>query len=292
MVDICELIENGTRALVAESGLEAGIAFPTGCSLNNVAAHYTPNKGDDTVLQYDDICKIDIGVHVRGHIIDSAFTLSFDPKYDALKTAVREATNTGIREAGIDVRLGDIGAAIQEVMESHEVDVNGRLTPVRCIRNLNGHSIGRYRIHGSKFVPIVRSSVQTRMEEGEQYAIETFGSTGKGWVNEDMECSHYMIAFDAAPHVAQIGAQLRTPRARALLHTVHRTFGTLAWCRRYLDRIGETKYLLALKCLVDNGVVESCPPLCDVRGSWTAQYEHTILLRPTCKEVLSRGDDY
>ena len=22
------------------------------------------------------------------------------------------------------------------------------------------------------------------------------------------------------------------------------------------------------------------------------QYEHTILLRPTCKEVLSRGDDY
>ena len=28
------------------------------------------------------------------------------------------------------------------------------------------------------------------MEENEQYAIETFGSTGKGYVNEDMECSH------------------------------------------------------------------------------------------------------
>ena len=34
------------------------------------------------------------------------------------------------------------------------------------------------------------------------------------------------------------------------------------------------------------------PPLCDVKGSYVAQYEHTILLRPTCKEVLSKGDDY
>jgi methionyl aminopeptidase len=30
------------------------------------------------------------------------------------------------------------------------------------------------------------------MEEGEQYAIETFGSTGKGTVWEDVDCSHYM----------------------------------------------------------------------------------------------------
>jgi hypothetical protein len=34
------------------------------------------------------------------------------------------------------------------------------------------------------------------------------------------------------------------------------------------------------------------PPLCDVKGSYVSQFEHTILLRPTCKEVISRGDDY
>jgi methionyl aminopeptidase len=34
------------------------------------------------------------------------------------------------------------------------------------------------------------------MEEGEYYAIETFGSTGKGYVNEDGECSHYAKRFD------------------------------------------------------------------------------------------------
>lgn len=292
MFDICELIENGTRALLGEDRLKAGIAFPTGCSLNHVAAHYTPNGGDETVLKYDDICKIDIGTHVNGRIIDSAFTLSWDPKYDPLKTAVKEATNTGIREAGIDVRLGDIGAAIQEVMEAYEVEVKGKLLPVKCIRNLNGHDIGHYKIHGGKMVPIVKSNDQTRMEEGEQYAIETFGSTGKGYVNEDGECSHYMLNYNYAPHINSIASQQRVPRARALLHSIHRNFSTLAWCRRYLDRLGETKYLLALKTLVDQGIVEPHPPLCDVKGSWTAQFEHSLILRPTCKEVLSRGDDY
>lgn len=34
------------------------------------------------------------------------------------------------------------------------------------------------------------------MEEGEIYAIETFGSTGKGYVHEDGECSHYMKDYE------------------------------------------------------------------------------------------------
>lgn len=60
-------------------------------------------------------------MHVRGRLIDCAFTLHFDPKFDPLVEAVREATNAGIREAGIDVRLCDIGETIEEVMSSHEV---------------------------------------------------------------------------------------------------------------------------------------------------------------------------
>ena len=52
MTDICEQLENLNRTLVQENGLKAGIAFPTGCSINHVAAHWTPNSGDKTVLQY------------------------------------------------------------------------------------------------------------------------------------------------------------------------------------------------------------------------------------------------
>ena len=94
-------------------------------------------------------------------------------------SSTRAAPVAGIAEAGIDVRLGDIGAAIQEVMESHEVELNGKTYQVKSIRNLNGHSIGRYNIHGGKSVPIVKGGEGTKMEEGEFFAIETFGSTGE-----------------------------------------------------------------------------------------------------------------
>lgn len=104
MIDLCEKLEAASRALTGEDvslwflvacdasrhepvscsdvqGLKRGLAFPTGCSLNNCAAHWTPNAGDETVLTYDDVCKIDFGTHVAGRIIDCAFTVHFDPKY-------------------------------------------------------------------------------------------------------------------------------------------------------------------------------------------------------------------
>lgn len=82
--------------------------------------------------------------------------------------------------------MSDIGAAIQEVMESYEVTIGGQTMQVKAIRNLNGHSIGQYKIHTNKSVPIVKGGDQTKMEEGETFAIETFGSTGKGFVRDDV----------------------------------------------------------------------------------------------------------
>ncbi len=84
MIEICEKLETASRKLIDEQGLERGLGFPTGCSLNHVAAHYTPNNGDNTILQvggiddylsfnhvlvllqYNDVCKIDFGTHVKG----------------------------------------------------------------------------------------------------------------------------------------------------------------------------------------------------------------------------------
>lgn len=88
--------------------------------------------------------------------------------------------------------MSDIGAAIQEAMESYEVELNGTMYPVKCIRNLNGHNIDQHLIHGGKSVPIVKGNDQTKMEEGEVFAIETFGSTGKGYVREDVSYDHLL----------------------------------------------------------------------------------------------------
>jgi len=286
MTEICQRLERKTHELISANGLECGWGFPTGCSLNWVAAHYTPNYGDNTVLTHDDVCKLDFGVQVGGRIVDCAFTIAFDAKYDEIIKASKDGTNTGIRNAGIDARFSEIGASIQEAIESYEIELNGKTLPVKAVRNLNGHSIGPYQIHAGKSVPIVKNSESTIMEEGELYAIETFASCGKGYVVEDLECSHYMKIFDA-PHVP-----LRVKSSKALLHAIEQNFGTLAFCRRWLDDIGQTRHLMALRNLVENDLVQPYPPLCDSRGSYVTQMEHTILLRPTCKEVISRGDDF
>ncbi|KAL7299157.1 hypothetical protein TKK_0007756 [Trichogramma kaykai] len=287
MIEICNELETVARRLIDENGLKAGLAFPTGCSRNHCAAHYTPNSGDPTVLQYDDVTKIDFGTHINGRIIDCAFTLTFNPKYDKLVEAVREATNTGIKASGIDVPLCEVGEAIQEVMESYELELDGKTYPIKSIRNLNGHSIAPYQIHSGKTVPIVKGGERReRMEENEFYAIETFGSTGRGMVHDDADCSHYMKKFEAG------FVPLRLQSSKTLLNTINKNFGTLAFCKRWLDGLGCTKYQMALKDLCDKEAVEAYPPLVDIKGSYTAQFEHTIVLRPTCKEVISRGDDY
>lgn len=292
LTDIANGIEDSVRALVGHSGLDegdaivAGMGFPTGMNLNDVAAHYTPNAGNKMVFGQDDVIKIDIGVHVNGRILDSAFSMAFEPKYDNLLAAVKAATNTGVKEAGIDARLGEIGGAIQETMESYEIELDGKTYPIKSIRNLNGHTIHHYSIHGDKSVPIVKSEDQTKMEEGDVFAIETFGSTGNGYVRDQGEVSHYALMADA-PKV-----DLRLSSAKSLLNTIKKNFGTLPFCRRYLDRIGCDKYLLGLNHLVNQGIVQDYPPLVDKKGSYTAQFEHTILIKPTCKEIISRGDDF
>ncbi|CCD22303.1 methionine aminopeptidase NDAI_0A01450 [Naumovozyma dairenensis CBS 421] len=292
LTEIADIIENATRKFTGAEDLNSmenpksqGIGFPTGLSINHIAAHFTPNAGDKTVLKHEDVMKVDFGVQVNGNIIDSAWTVSFDDKYDNLITAVREATYTGIKEAGIDVRLTDIGEAIQEVMESYEVELNGETFQVKPCRNLCGHNIGPYRIHGGKSVPIVKNGDNTKMEEGEHFAIETFGSTGRGYVVTDGECSHYA----RTPNVTTMPS---LSSAKKLLKTIDDKFGTLPFCRRYLDRLGEEKYLFALNQLVRQGIVQDYPPLVDIEGSYTAQFEHTILLHPHKKEVVSKGPDY
>ncbi len=77
-----------------------------------MAAHYTPNYGDDTKLAKGDVCKIDFGTHHKGYLIDSAFTVAFEDKYKPLLEGVYAATMTGVKEAGVDARLCEIGEAI------------------------------------------------------------------------------------------------------------------------------------------------------------------------------------
>ncbi|KAH8701626.1 methionine aminopeptidase 2-like protein [Talaromyces proteolyticus] len=293
LTDLAEGIEDGVRALLGHQGLEpgdslkGGMGFPTGLALNDCAAHFTPNPGQKEVfLKKEDVMKVDFGVHVNGWIVDCAFTMTWDPTYDNLLAAVKDATNTGLRSSGVDARICDISASIQEAMESYEVEINKNVYPVKAIRNITGHNIKPYIIHGGKSVPFVKNNDQTKMEEGEVFAIETFGTTGKGILRDGAGVYGYGKIPDAP------SAHLPLASARSLLKTINQNFGTIVFCRRYLDRLGIDKYLLGMNSLISNGIVEIYHTLDDIKGSYTAQFEHTILIKGSGNEIISRGDDY
>lgn len=147
------------------------------------------------MLQASDVLKIDIGAHVNGknllvrctkhagHIIDSAFTLAFDPTYDNLLRAVREATNTGVKVCQVDplLHLPNLRSAALtcvyvmlelqfrklwsrtrwKLVARHSrvhsaIFFNVFMLSVKPIRNLNGHTLGTYQVHAGKSVPIVK----------------------------------------------------------------------------------------------------------------------------------------
>jgi methionyl aminopeptidase len=285
LYQMCWQIEEAVRKLSGYEPIKRGLAFPCACSLNNCAAHYTPNRDDGRCLQPDDVMKLDFGVNINGNIIDSAWTVCFDEKYAPLLQSARDATNMGVKTAGIDVRLCDVGDAIQEVFDAASLDINGKHYDIKPLTNLCGHMLEPYKIHADKSLPICRGGSGVRMEEGEMYACETFGSTGKGRVNDQGDnLSHYIV--NPSPPTP------RTPQQRKLLKTLQENFSTLAFCPRFLDRIGEKKYQVSLRQLGEIKAVIECPALSDVKGSLVAQFEHTFILLPTHKEVLSRGDDY
>src|SRR5918997_1116558 len=91
----------------------------TGCqkavntSLNETAAHYTAEPNDDTLVKEGDVLKIDIGVHIDGYIADTAVTVCYDPKYEALVSAAEMALGEAVRIARVNTKASDIGRGIE-----------------------------------------------------------------------------------------------------------------------------------------------------------------------------------
>ncbi len=179
---------------------------------------------------------------------------------------------TMTQEAGIDARMDHISEAIQEVMESYEVELNQQTIPVKAVRNITGHNILRYKIHGDKQVPFVKTQTDQRMEEGDVFAIETFGTTGKAYMRDDVGVYGYGRNEDAS------AAGLHHVSAKSLLKTIDENFGTLVFSRRYLERIGAKSYHLGMKSLISNDIVTCYTPLVDIPGSYVAQFEHVSLV--------------
>ena len=296
IIDLVNLIEDKIREEVQKSieesqvlygpQINGGIAFPTGISINNVAAHYTPLRKDETIIKESDVVKIDYGVHLNGHIIDAAFTINLDNKFKKVLDASRESVSTIIKEIGVGSRFNELSQLSKEIVESYELVEDQVL---KVIDNLAGHNILPWKIHGGKLLYGLPNpeSEDLKVCDGDKMAIEIFVSNGDGTTMLDLNprnYTHYMLkSNDYIP-------LFQNKKTNELSKIIKNNFKTLAFCPRFIDNINKkhVNYNHNLQELFRNGILNSYPPLLETDpNSVVAQFEHTIIVGESRKMVLS-----
>jgi len=103
-------------------------------SINSEVVHGIPSR--KRVLKDGDVISIDVGVGYKGYFTDSAVTVpvgEIDVETQRLLRVTQEALAAGIAAATPGNHIGDIGAAVQGVVEKAKFSI---------VRDLVGHGIG------------------------------------------------------------------------------------------------------------------------------------------------------
>jgi len=295
LLDIVNQIEGKIIGTFKKNDLTMGVGFPTGVSLNNIICHDTANHNDTRIFNKNDLIKIDIGCHINGHIIDSAFSISFNNQLEILLNASKDATMTAIKMLRPDVHIYEISKTIKEVIESYDVDINGKNYKLKPIRDLGGHSIDKYNIHSGELILCSpydsKEYKENKIRENQQYAIETFASTGCGIMKKciNIPSNHYMInkEFTGPYH-----NKLKT------INNVHnwikKNRSTLPFSPRWLEIENIKGVTLSLNDLArKNQVLIEYPPLEDsMPNSYVSHYEHTVYVYENYTENFTYDEDY
>lgn len=269
-----------TKPLVKENTLALGVvekienkikelggapAFPVNISINENAAHYTPDINDSLVFKENDLVKIDIGIHVDGYIWDRAFTICIGKKTHPLI----EAAERALKES---MKLIEPGVKIFEVSEAVESTLEG--LGFNPVRNLCGHGLDQYNQHARFSIPNGRNNIQDELQPNQALAMEVFSTDGVGWIKDSTPVLIFGYVQDKP---------VRLMEARQILQTAKTDFNKLPFAKRWLTKlklpISPFKIDMALKQLLDVEALREFPVLREESGGIVAQAEETIILQ-------------
>ena len=176
--DLAEhLIREGgdTPSLIGYTPDGAARPYPaTLCvSVNDEVVHGIPNESPKT-LKEGDIVGLDLVLTHQGVVVDAATTVPVgrvDAASEKLLRATEEALAAGIAAAQPGGHMGDIGHAIQKVIERAGLSV---------VKDLGGHGVGGD-VHEEPFVPNYgRPGTGAKLSLGMVLALEPIATLGKG----------------------------------------------------------------------------------------------------------------
>ena len=170
-------LENAAEAKLKELGAKAAFkgyhGFPCVLctSVNSEVVHGIPSR--ERVLKSGDIVSVDFGVVVDGYYGDSAITIpvgEIDKDAARLLKVTEESLRAGIAAVKPGARLGDVGAAVQAVVEGEGFSV---------VRDFVGHGIGS-KMHEDPQIPNFGQAGQgMKLKAGMVLAIEPMVNAGK-----------------------------------------------------------------------------------------------------------------
>lgn len=266
ILDIAETIEQ----MIGEEG--AKMAFPVNVCTNSIAAHFTPDSRYTEALGEEDIVKIDIGTDVNGGIGDTAYTIDLSGKQEKLVKASEEALEAAIAFIKPKVKIGEIGAIVEEKIKSHGF---------KPISNLTGHKITTGLLHAGIDIPNIKTDDPYEIQEEEVYAIEPFASTGSGYVS-DMDEVEIFSLYSLSP--------VKMRQSRQILTHILDEYQLLPFAERWLNKKFTSRLTVsvALKEMLREQILRAYPVLKDSKDGLVSQAEHTLLVTENGVEVLTK----
>ena len=254
ILEIAEKIESKIKELGGKP------AFPANISINEIAAHYTPDINDTLRIKAGDLVKIDYGVQVNGYIWDRAFSVFIGEKKHPLIEASEKALEEALKTVKPGIKVFEISEVIEDVVSSFGFNP---------VRNLSGHGLERYNQHAYPSIPNSKNTIKAEIKD-QAIAIEVFVTDGSGYVKESAPTLIYKFK-QAKP--------VRMWEARKILEKAQKDFELLPFAKRWLKDIGSPlKIDLALRQLLEVDALIDFPVLKEISGGRVAQSEETIIV--------------
>jgi methionyl aminopeptidase len=259
-LEVAEWAEDRIRELGAQP------AFPVNISIDEEAAHATPSIDDDSTFG-EEMVNLDLGVAVDGWLADTAITVDLSGNED-LKQASAEALDAALDTVEAGVETGEIGAAVEEVIEGYGCNP---------VVNLTGHGLGHWEQHTTPNIPNRAVSQGVELEAGDVVAIEPFATDGGGKVGEGSDEEIFALERESS---------VRNRQARQALDQITEEFKTLPFATRWLET---DRAEMALRRLKRNDIVHGYPVLKEEDGCLVSQKEHTVIVTEDGCEVTTRS---
>ena len=264
LVKVAEEVE----AYILEKG--AKWAFPTNLSINDVAAHFSPNMNDDTRFSQGDVVKVDVGAHVDGYIGDTAATVEVGTKnWTDLINASARALTFATEMIADGTPVGAIGGAVERSIKE---------SGFRPVVNLNGHEMKQYNLHAGLSIPNYDDGTTTKVRDGMILAVEPFATNGAGSVDNAKAGNIYRVIRDR---------QLKDADTMRLFERIKAEYSTLPFCERWCQKMDKDAPHL-LKNMFRHGVIMSYPMLREARHGLVSQTEHTLVIVKNRCEITTK----